>query len=259
MLRKNTDREWERFGTEDPYYGVVSAQQFRSGNMTSARRDQFFHTGERHVAELFSVIHRHTCPGFSPKRTLDFGCGVGRLTIPLARQSDIVLGADVSESMLAEAQRNMRQFGVTNVSFVRSDDDLTEVSGTFDFVHSFIVLQHIPVRRGMKIIDRLLGKISPGGIGAIHVTYGREETWAYRAVYSLIKSNRMLSGLASGVRGQGFASPIMQLNRYDMSQLMEQLYFSGCNNIHLEHTSHRGALGWFLFFRKHGGVANHSF
>jgi 2-polyprenyl-3-methyl-5-hydroxy-6-metoxy-1,4-benzoquinol methylase len=38
---------------------------------------------------------------FAPRRVLDFGCGVGRVTLPLARRVDAVVAIDIADSMLS--------------------------------------------------------------------------------------------------------------------------------------------------------------
>ena len=97
------------------------------------------------------VCKRHLDPSFSPKSVLDFGCGTGRLVIPLAEIADYVLGLDVSESMLWEARKNCKAHALNNVQLLKSDDTLSCLDGCFDFIHSFIVFQHIPVKRGIRI------------------------------------------------------------------------------------------------------------
>ena len=80
------EREWEKFGRKDPYFGVLSQEKFRATRIDAAARAEFFETGERHVATCFETIRRCLAPSFAPRRTLDFGCGVGRLVIPFARR-----------------------------------------------------------------------------------------------------------------------------------------------------------------------------
>ena len=71
---------------------------------------------------ILSNIHKHLDPGFQPINALDFGCGVGRLVIPLAKISTSAVGIDVSESMLAEARKNCELNSVHNIDLVKSDD-----------------------------------------------------------------------------------------------------------------------------------------
>src|SRR5262249_55665413 len=148
------DDVWEYYGKNDPYFGVLTASVFRRNELTDARKAEFFATGERYIETVLQTVREHFDPEFRPDRALDFGCGVGRLAIPLAKRSNSVLGVDISESMLATAARNAEEHGVKNITFVKSDDTLSRVSGGFDFIHSFIVYQHIPPRQGYRLFER---------------------------------------------------------------------------------------------------------
>jgi 2-polyprenyl-3-methyl-5-hydroxy-6-metoxy-1,4-benzoquinol methylase len=141
----NTDSQWERFGVIDPYFGVLSHPQFHKEELTEETRAEFFRTGEEHVAAVFTAIHSKLDPNFSPSRTLDFGCGVGRLLPGFAMRSREVVGYDISPGMIAEAQKNVKLPNVTMTMLM---------DGTFDFVHSYIVFQHIEPKRGMRILVR---------------------------------------------------------------------------------------------------------
>ena len=48
MLRKmaNSDREWERFGASDPYFGVLTNDRFKVAHIDQTARDDFFSSGE---------------------------------------------------------------------------------------------------------------------------------------------------------------------------------------------------------------------
>jgi ubiquinone/menaquinone biosynthesis C-methylase UbiE len=58
-------------------------------------------------------------PEFRPCRVLDFGCGVGRCTIPFARIAEEVVALDVSPSMLREAEKNCLERALDNVMFLK--------------------------------------------------------------------------------------------------------------------------------------------
>jgi SAM-dependent methyltransferase len=246
MHGKDTDLEWERLGAVDPYFGVITDPRFHRANLTNALRDEFFASGRVHVAHVYDVIRRHVSPGFAPRRVLDFGCGVGRLLIPFAATADTVVGTDVSPSMLAEAERNCRERGV-DVRLVRSDDTLSGLDDTFDLVHSFIVFQHIPVARGMAILDRLLERIAPGGVGALHFLYGFDTTVGRigRLLKTWLPGSRYLINAA---RGRALTTPVMQMNPYDLETIFTRIHARGARSTYVEHTNHGGALGAHLFF-----------
>src|SRR4051812_3426092 len=97
-----TDSDWEKFGRIDPYYGVLSHDRFHAAAEAGEARQAFFQSGESHIDLVFRTIREHCDADFAPQRAFDFGCGVGRLVIPLARRAARVVGADISDAMLAE-------------------------------------------------------------------------------------------------------------------------------------------------------------
>ncbi|MEO6394113.1 MAG: methyltransferase domain-containing protein, partial [Pyrinomonadaceae bacterium] len=134
MLPKNSDQNWETYGKDNPYFGVLSDEKFMRAQLDEQAIDEFFATGETHIAEVMATIDHHLAADFSPKRCLDFGCGVGRLVFPLAQRFGFVTGVDISPSMLAEARKNADGLGLTNVELLPSDDTLSQVTGPFDLI-----------------------------------------------------------------------------------------------------------------------------
>ncbi|MGZ6243213.1 MAG: class I SAM-dependent methyltransferase, partial [Candidatus Binataceae bacterium] len=168
---KRSDRAYDRAGQTNPYFGVVTMNRFLSANLDAAGLREFFASGEEHVARVLAAIRAHLAADFKPRRALDFGCGVGRILIPLAREAgQATVGVDVSDAMLAEAKRNCRERNLDYVSFVKSDDRLSCLEGTFDLIHSLIVFQHIAPRRVEVLVRGLLAHLEPGGVGALHFT-----------------------------------------------------------------------------------------
>jgi 2-polyprenyl-3-methyl-5-hydroxy-6-metoxy-1,4-benzoquinol methylase len=170
---KRADRAYDSVGRTEPYYGVITLDRFLSANLDAATLREFFETGEAHVARVLETIRARLAADFRPRRALDFGCGVGRILIPLAREAGEAVGVDVSDAMMAEAARNCGERNLTNVSFVKSDDRLSSLKGTFDLIHSVIVLQHIAPHRVEVLVRGLLAHLEPGGVGALHFT-----TWS---------------------------------------------------------------------------------
>ena len=171
MLTRKPDKHWELLGDQEPYFGVLTDAQFERHNLDEQAMSKFFDSGEQYIDRVVSVVKSHLNPNFNPDRCLDFGCGVGRLVMPMARRFQKVVGVDVAKSMLDESKRNATKYGVENVDFLQSDDSLSRVSGKFDFIHSYIVFQHIPRERGMKILSRLLDLLDVDGVAVLHFTY----------------------------------------------------------------------------------------
>jgi methylase of polypeptide subunit release factors len=130
----NTDKAWERFGQDDPYYAVLPTDEFLKDRFDQAAHEAFFRSGQDYAAMVLGLVERFLSAGTHFNRILDFGCGVGRLTLAFALHADEVVGVDISSGMLEEAKRNADAFGAHNTQWVLSDDDLTRVTGDFDFV-----------------------------------------------------------------------------------------------------------------------------
>lgn len=248
----NTDTEWEKWGQADPYYGVFSDARFRKVQPGSSEWDFFFAAGERDIALALERVRAQIDASFAPARALDFGCGVGRVAIPLARQATQVVGVDVSAAMLEEARRNASRLGVGNVEFVLTDDALSGVVGPFDFIHSLIVFQHIPVARGLEIFRRLLELLQPGGMATLHFPYARQRHadsfgapgWRERLRVRVVQSLRYLkSGLSR-------AEPVMEMNLYPLNALLYIAQAAGVQALQAELMDHGGVWGLHLVCRK---------
>lgn len=252
--------EWERFGRDNPYFGVLNRAEFRGARPDAAARASFFQTGEDEVARVFHEIHQHVAANFEPARTLDFGCGVGRLSLPLARRSSYVVGVDLARAMLDEARRNAEEQGVHNVDFELSNDAQPSRSGPvgarttrdggFDLIHSYIVFQHIPPARGLAITRRLLERLAPEGIAALHFTYGRRASRWRRAVHAVHRSARIANVLANVLRGLPPGAPMTPMFFYDLAAVLEILLDAGCTTAFIRQTDHGGYLGVMLYARK---------
>jgi len=250
--RMSTDKEWEKWGKTDPYFGVLTAPQFRTKNLNDETKKEFFDSGVKDVEHAVDMVKRHIAPAFKPRRALDFGCGTGRLVIPLAAIANEVVGVDVAESMLECARANCEERSIRNVSFVQGDDTLSGIKGSFDFIHSYIVLQHIPPQRGIDIIRRLLSLLDDNGIGVLQVTYAN---WKFtgnfgKPTHQLIKRLlRTPKKLVTGIFNHS-KEPEMEMNKYDLNQIIFMMQQAGIRSFFAEYTDHGGELGAYFCFQK---------
>jgi SAM-dependent methyltransferase len=241
----STDIAWEEWGRRDPYFGVITDPKFRSGTIDEDAKREFLASGESHVHYVLSTIRKHLDPAFAPRTVLDFGCGVGRLLLPFAKVAEDVVGLDVSPSMLQEAQLNCDEQRLQNVRLLCSDDDLSTLTGVFDLIHSFIVFQHIPVERGRALFSKLLQHLSEGGVGAIQLTYSK----AHFASTHGLAPPELPPVDSSTFRATADADPLMQMNPYNLNEILFLVQRRGILQFHAEYTDHGGELGVFLFFR----------
>jgi cyclopropane fatty-acyl-phospholipid synthase-like methyltransferase len=218
-------RQWERYGALDPYYGVLSEPDFHHARLDASARERFFESGRRHVAESLAAIDSLVGADFECRAALDYGCGVGRLTLPLAEHYEQVYGVDVSPSMLREAERNAARMGLLNVEWVPTER-LGELSGAYDFVQSYLVFQHIPVREGERIFAALVCGLRPGGVGSIHVAL-RPSHPATGAFHWTMKTIPFAYNLVNVARRRDWSYPHMQMNHYSLNRLGRLLARAG--------------------------------
>ena len=211
--------QWERFGQLDPYFGVISADQYRTGNLDPERLRAFFRTGDVHCRSLVDMLRAHVEPDLALGTVVDHGCGVGRLVVPFARMAERVHGIDVSPSMLREAQKNVTAAGLQNVQ-LHLPSDLDQLRGRVDLVHSFIVFQHMPVAAGERALGELLGLLKPGGLAAIHVPVALSSIKA-KLYFDVLPKVPFGPRLWNVAKGRPWSYPIMEMNTYDLLRLVE--------------------------------------
>jgi hypothetical protein len=102
-LKRNSDLDWEQFAKIDAYYAVATKDQYHKSNLDDKVVAQFFESGEKQVDQVLQIIDAHLVPGFRPQRALDFGCGVGRLVVPLGGLCQSGDGLIPSSSIFATA------------------------------------------------------------------------------------------------------------------------------------------------------------
>jgi SAM-dependent methyltransferase len=221
-----TDSDWREWAKTDPYFAILSNEKFKGG----ASKGEFLATGEAAVEEVVVRLQRAFGP-LSFDRALDFGCGVGRLTMPLARRFRSAVGVDISPQMLAEARANCGKFGINNADFVISDDGLTNAAGQFDFMLSLITLQHMPVRRGLKVIESMLRRLVRGGGIYIEVPISSPRPHGLRELMYWMAwlRHRVLH-----------SRPPMQMNVYPIPHIIQQFHDFGIDHMILCRANHFG-------------------
>jgi 2-polyprenyl-3-methyl-5-hydroxy-6-metoxy-1,4-benzoquinol methylase len=101
-----------------------------------------------------------------PPRLLDYGCGTGLCSLPLAGQCASVLGVDSSTEMLAQLAAKARAAGFAHVATCRHDLTAEPLAGLeFDIVLCAMTLHH--VRDTGLLLRRLHALLAPGGLLAL--------------------------------------------------------------------------------------------
>ena len=135
---KRDAKDWEELAQREPYFALLTNEGVPDVAGNTVATAAYLETGESDIAELLAAITallgRHLRLG----RVLDFGCGAGRLTLPLARRSGHVVACDLAPTIIAHARRNTEKAGLRNVTFVSSEELASSQDSQFDFICSLL-------------------------------------------------------------------------------------------------------------------------
>ena len=166
---ERTRKSWDQFASEDPFWAILTDPEKRHGGWDL---DEFFCSGVTTVGAEMERL-RARFPDLRTGRALDFGCGVGRLTLGLASHFNEVVGVDISERMIEMAESFNP--APTRIRFVHNPAaDLRILPDDhFDLVLSLITLQHLPPRSARQYLTEFVRITRPGGLLVVQATAGR--------------------------------------------------------------------------------------
>ena len=163
MPQVDAERYWDDRAREHALFFVDSRLDYHDPDV-----DRFWADGERVLDQMLELVGAAVAPS---DVVLDIGCGVGRLTRPLAGRAQRVIALDVSREMLARAAE--LNPGLENVEWRHGDGrSLTGVgTGTIDACVSHVVFQHLPDPQLTLGYVREMGRVlRPGGWATFQVS-----------------------------------------------------------------------------------------
>ena len=130
---------WEGLAKDDEMFAIMAWENKRGHGWNP---DDFFNTGQYDIDHYFRDFALRNCPDMNQTRALDFGCGIGRLTIPLSAYFEQMVGVDISHTMIETANKLGR---TTKCLYLLNEQDSLRLFGSesFDHVFTLIVLQHM--------------------------------------------------------------------------------------------------------------------
>lgn len=123
---------------------------------------------DERVGAVYGQAYKKTVAGAmkyvnKEARVLDFGCGTGITTLPIAAGAGFVTAVDTSPLMLEQAREKAVKSGADNIEFLQGDLFLKELRPeSFDVVTAFNVLLYLPDQEGS--MERIRDLLKPGGI-----------------------------------------------------------------------------------------------
>jgi SAM-dependent methyltransferase len=186
-------RFWDARAAEDPFYFVDNRLTYRDADL-----ERFWVGGREILDRTLTSLGVEIAPG---DEIVEIGCGVGRITRPLAERAGGVRALDVSPRMLELARElNPR---LENVNWILGDGESLAgiASGSADVVYSFVVFQHIPDPEVTLAYVREMGRVlRPGGWAALQVS--NDPRVHQRPSLQRRIARRLRALLARGPRGQ---------------------------------------------------------
>lgn len=156
----DSQRFWDAHAKRDPLWAVLS-ESGKEARRWDVRR--FFQTGLNEVALMFYELESRGI-AVTHGVALDFGCGVGRLTQALASRFRQVVGVDVSPKMI-ETATALNPFPERARFVWNGEPHLQQFEdGTFDFIYTNIVLQHIDPEISEVYLREFVRLLQPAGI-----------------------------------------------------------------------------------------------
>jgi SAM-dependent methyltransferase len=159
---------WEHLGNEKPHWSVLAAAAYLPDNL-KVSIDRFWTTGAMDAAQAIRALSQFGSSKLDEKVCVEYGCGVGRVTVNLAKSFKFVHAYDISHNHLAHARERASELGAVNIEFHECSQDFRVAIEPCDFFYSIIVLQHNPPPVILALIRIALNALKPGGIAMFQV------------------------------------------------------------------------------------------
>jgi SAM-dependent methyltransferase len=228
----HSNPKFEAFAAREPYFVVLTDPKFLRATLTAGDEREFFASGEHLVSWMFDIIHAGLSPQFAPVSTLEYGCGLGRLALPLARRPGSVTAVDRSPVMLDLARREAGRRNLGHIVFL-TPPELFSTPRKFDLVICYHVLQRLRPSDGIELLRRLIGLISPDGIGVFQWPFLTRASGLVAASRWLRERVPGANALANALRGKPTGDPFVPTHTYSLNQMLAPLETAGFRSTHL--------------------------
>ena len=248
------DAAFDAFAAREPYFAVVTDPKFLRANLTPAHEREFFATGEALVDRMFAIIEAGSIPGFAPVSMLEYGCGLGRLAIPLSRRPGSVTAIDRSPVMLELARREAERRGAGHIAF-ETPDAFHATSRKFDLVVCYHVLQRLPRHQGLSLLQVLADRISPGGVGVFQWPLGTGASAGIQITRWAREHLPRLNSAINRFRDKPSSDPFIPTRRYALDDVVSVLKAAGCRGTQVTFEEAEGLDYAIAFARRPVGMA----
>jgi len=159
---------WAQVGLDAPHWSVLVDERFRPERI-GGMEAHFYNTGLYDAELLRSALDRHGVRPAELPRCVEFGCGVGRVTVHLAGMFRRVTACDISAPHLALAKAACAARGLTRVLTHRTTPEAPMPEGRWEAWFSAITLQHNPPPLMRHLLGLGLAGLMRGGVAMFQI------------------------------------------------------------------------------------------
>lgn len=163
---------WTELGRNDPHWSVLSYDDYRQSQV-GKNLQKFEQSGRLEVKSLEGLL-KQLAPDLQIQRAVEYGCGVGRVSIPLSKIAGELHCYDISLKHLELAKARAEHEGVNNISFHHVTDPDLQLEDKLDLFYSVIVLQHNPPPLISHILNHALEQLRSGGVAVFQAVVFRK-------------------------------------------------------------------------------------
>ncbi len=169
LLLERVEKTWKHLGCTEPYWSVLTDPGYRPDSIDGNMR-RFYQSGLEDIEILRATLLR-CVPAFEMQNSevTEYGCGVGRVTVHLAKMCARVTACDISEPHLLYGIEYLKQQEIKNVLFEKVTALNLMPAGNCDLWFSRITLQHNPPPIIGAIIKQAFLKLNRGGVAVFQV------------------------------------------------------------------------------------------
>ena len=157
--------QWNNFAKTNPYYYIDTNFKGES-----------FEFWQRGIQQA-DLIMKNITKTLPQNTVLDFGCGLGRVLLPMSKYFTTSIGVDVSSEMIKLLNQHAVNQKCTVKSYLTTENWQQH---QYDLIYSVLTFQHIENFELIKnYIQQIAKNLNKGGIAYLHFDT-RPENWFYK-------------------------------------------------------------------------------
>lgn len=159
---------YAKVGPTEPHF-AVAVESIEALNSIDKNISQFWATGHVQAHKLLQPLEGFGLTGLDSKTAVEFGCGIGRLSLGLASKFKQLHSYDVSDSQITLAKKASVDAAVHNCQFHLSSGNPFAALEPTDFFYSINTFQYYPPPIIHQFIRNALRSLKPDGLALFQV------------------------------------------------------------------------------------------